>query len=112
VAVYTPLEESVVRHMLSIYEVGELKELEPIAAGSINTNYRVVTDQGAWFLRVNEGKRFRDLVYEKNLLRSLHTRAARLGAVFTPHIVENVIGGQFFPIETEGGEKKDAGRFE
>lgn len=98
-AVYTPLEENLVRHMLSIYDVGELSELVPIAAGSINTNYRVVTDRGAWFLRVNEGKRFRDLVYEKNLLVALDERAPKLGGVHAPKIVENVIGGHFFPIK-------------
>lgn len=94
--------------MLSVYDVGDLQELIPIAAGSTNTNYRVVTEEGAWFLRVNEGKRFRDVVYEKNLLVALHERAARTGGVRTPHIVQNAIGGFFFPV----APKKYASLFE
>jgi homoserine kinase type II len=100
-AVYTPLEEAQVRHMLSVYEVGELRAYTPVAAGSINTNYRIETEEGAYYLRVNENKRFRDLIYEKNLLLLLEARAARLGGVRAPRIVENCIGGHFFPIEKE-----------
>lgn len=98
-AVYTPLEQGTLRQVLSVYDVGEVREYEGIAAGSINTSYRVTTAKGVWYLRINEGKSFKDLVYEKNLLLLLARRAHLLGGVKTPIVVENVIGGHFFPIQ-------------
>lgn len=97
-AVYTRLDERQLKHMLSIYPVGELEAFEGVAAGSINTMYRVRTSEGCYYLRVNENKTFRDLVYEKNLLLHLQQHAQRLGGVRVPVLVENVIGGTFFPV--------------
>ncbi len=98
-AVYTQLERGTLLQMLSIYDVGDVRDYEGVAAGSINTSYRVTTDKGVWYLRINEGKSFRDLVYEKNLLLALAEAGGRLGAVKTPVVVENVIGGHFFPVQ-------------
>lgn len=98
-AVYTQLEQGTLAQMLSVYDVGDVREYEGIAAGSINTSYRVTTSQGVWYLRINEGKSFRELVYEKNLLLHLGAHQDRLGGVKTPVVVENVIGGHFFPIK-------------
>jgi homoserine kinase type II len=99
VAVYTRLDEADLKHMLSIYPVGELEEFEGVAAGSVNTMYRLKTSEGGYYLRVNENKSFGELVYEKNLLLHLGAKRGRLGGVKAPVLVENVIGGTFFPLK-------------
>lgn len=102
VAVYTHIDDVALRHMLGIYDgLGALVRFSGIAAGSINSTYRVETDQEALYLRINEGKGFDALVFEKNLLEHLANEAGRLGHVETPRIVKNCIGGSFFPIVPE-----------
>ena len=39
-----------------MFELGALRGVQPISAGTINSNFLVETERGRWFLRVNEGK--------------------------------------------------------
>lgn len=113
-AVYTTLSPDFVRFMLGVYpQVGELLDLEGIAAGSTNTSYRVRTTRGTFFLRVNEGKPFRALLHERDLLVFLRGRADALGGLETPTLMENGAGGVFFPVPQAwaGAEQKYASLF-
>lgn len=47
------------------------RSLAPLAKGTVNSNFRVETDGGAVFVRVNEGKREEDVAYEGALLWQL-----------------------------------------
>ena len=66
---------------------------------SINSSFFVEATGGSFFLRVNEGKAFQDLIYERDLLERLEQRRDRLGDVVTPLMLRNAIGGAFFPVE-------------
>jgi homoserine kinase type II len=46
----------------------------PIAVGTINTNLRVETDSGLWFLRINEGKSLDDVAREAAIVAHLAER--------------------------------------
>lgn len=58
------------------------RELLPLHAGTINSNYRVLTDVGPLFLRINEGKREEDVRFEADLIWHLNTRAFPTPAVW------------------------------
>ncbi len=51
--------------------VGALVSFARLDAGTINSNYRVQTDRGRFFLRLNEGKSDPDVDYEVGLLKQL-----------------------------------------
>ncbi len=53
------------------FSLGELAEFAAIAAGTINSNYRVDAARGRFFLRVNEGKSEADVAYEAELVGEL-----------------------------------------
>ena len=99
-AVYTALSDEQLAHIIGIYEgVGAFRAASGIDAGSINTMYKVETDQQTVYLRIAENKTMADLVYERDLLTRLHRAAPVLGGVKAPRILSNVIGGHFFPID-------------
>lgn len=101
-AVYTTLDEGFLRAMLSVYDdEAELVRAEGVLAGSINTTYRVETDRGVWFVRVNEGKTTDDVFAERNVLRALV--GAPLGGVLVPEIKQTRIGGSFYLVGQRGG---------
>jgi homoserine kinase type II len=101
-AVYTPLDEGFLRAMWSVYDdQAELVRAEGVLAGSINTTYRLETDRGTWFVRVNEGKSTDDVIAERDVLRALAT--APLGGVLVPEIAPTRIGGSFYLVETRAG---------
>jgi homoserine kinase type II len=50
------------------------KRVRPLAVGTVNSNFRVDTDGGRLFVRVNEGKSEADVRYEAALLWHLGTR--------------------------------------
>lgn len=106
-AVYTELTDDFIRYMLAIYpDAGELRAAFGISAGSTNTSYRLETTMGEFYLRVNENKRFADLVYEKNLLRHLAVKTTGVAPVAFPEMLKNAAGGYFFPVETSHGRKE------
>ncbi|MBI1948101.1 MAG: homoserine kinase [Deltaproteobacteria bacterium] len=101
-AVYTTLDEVALRALVSVYDdQAELVRADGVAAGSINTTYRLETDRGAWFLRINEGKSTDDVFAERAVLRALG--GAALGGVVVPAIVPTRIGGSFYLLEMRAG---------
>jgi homoserine kinase type II len=110
VAVYTPLSDPFIQTMCAVYPgVGAPTATQGIPHGSINTTYRVQTDSGVWYLRVNEGKDLRALLVERDVLDALqlpHARA-RLPAA-TPTMARSVAGGVFFPFEAPDGTRRRA----
>lgn len=68
---YTKLEHEDLTKLCRRYGLGELVEFQSIAAGTINSNYRVVADSGTYFLRVNEGKVESEVRFETGVLEHL-----------------------------------------
>jgi homoserine kinase type II len=72
VGVFTRLADHEVAGLAAAYDIGDVVELTPIEAGTINSNFRLVTTQRGhrrqWFLRVNEGKSEDDVAYEAMLV--------------------------------------------
>ena len=101
-AVYTTLDDGFLRAMVSVYDdEAELVRAEGVLAGSINTTYRVETDRGVWFVRVNEGKSTDDVCAERDVLRAL--QAAPLGGVVAPAILQTRVGGSFYLVTRREG---------
>ena len=99
-AVYTELSDAIIAQMIGITDdVGAFARAEGVAAGSINTVYKVTTTTDrVFYLRLSEGQALHDLAYERDLLRFLQSHAGRLGGVGVPHLRENTIGGVFFTV--------------
>ena len=51
-----------------------LQRFEPIAAGTINSNFALDTERGRYFVRVNEGKAEADVAWEARLVAALAER--------------------------------------
>ncbi len=60
----TQLDDLAIRQIASAFELGYVRDWRPVAAGTINTNYALHTEVGAFFLRVNEGKSLSEVLYE------------------------------------------------
>jgi homoserine kinase type II len=60
--------------LASTFELGAVRSARPIAAGTINSNYELVTEHGRWFARVNEGKAEVDVAWEARLIGALAER--------------------------------------
>lgn len=89
---FTKLGRSDIDAVCAAFGVGPVADFEEIAAGTINSNYAVRTDTGLLFLRVNEGKAERDVVYEAELVEELSARGVSTPA---PH---RAIDGRPFAI--------------
>ncbi|MCC7074923.1 MAG: homoserine kinase [Deltaproteobacteria bacterium] len=101
-AVYTALSDGALRALVSVYDdEAELVRADGVLAGSINTTYRLETDRGVWFLRINEGKSTDDVFAERAVLRAL--TGAHLGGVAVPTIKKTRIGGSFYMVEERAG---------
>lgn len=68
---YTKLDHTGITELCRRYGLGDLVEFQSIAAGTINSNYKVVADGGTYFLRVNEGKEEADVRFETGVLEHL-----------------------------------------
>lgn len=100
-AVYTQLDARALQALWSVYDDDkELLRAEGIAQGSINTTYRLDTEAGVFFLRINEDKSSDDVWYEAHLLDRLGNAGLD---VVTPTIKRTRIGGRFFHIEERAG---------
>jgi homoserine kinase type II len=73
-ALLTQLGEDDVREIAERFSLGDTPRAEPIAAGTINSNFRLETARGPLFLRVNEGKTADDVAYEAALVAHLAAR--------------------------------------
>src|SRR5579883_2374489 len=76
------------------------REVAPVEKGTVNSNFRAVTDGGTVFVRVNEGKREADVRYEGALL--WHLGARRFP---TPQPLRTVAGEPFVALEVAGARK-------
>ncbi len=73
-AVYTPLTGGDAARIAKRFALGEVRALEGIAKGSVNTNYRLVTGRGTYFLRLDETRARRDVSAETRLVDFLAVR--------------------------------------
>jgi homoserine kinase type II len=71
-AVYTPLSDEALQQVVATWALPPLVKAQPIPQGSINTNYRLVTQQGPLFLRHTTVRSEADLAFEAALLEHLH----------------------------------------
>lgn len=95
-AVYTPFEASDLNHVASTFGLGEIREAHGIPQGSINTNYRLETAQGRFFLRHTLVRSAEDLTFEADLLDHLHA-----SALPAPSLIRTTDGRPF--AELKGG---------
>jgi homoserine kinase type II len=70
-ALYTPFEKDDLVFVTRMFNLGELRDFEGIPQGSINTNYRLDTDQGRFFMRHTTVRSENDLRFEAALLDHL-----------------------------------------
>ncbi len=73
-ATFTVLHDNDVQALAGRFALGEVVSWNPIAAGTINSNFAVTTSQGKYFLRINEGKSKDDVAYEAALIGALSAR--------------------------------------
>lgn len=76
---FTPLGSAELGDIAEVFALGAPTSFEAIAAGTINSNFSLVTDRGRWFVRVNEGKAEDDVAWEARLVAALAA-----GGVATP----------------------------
>ncbi len=77
--VFTQLGSAELGEMAAAFELGAVQRFAAITAGTINTNFELVTDRGRYFARVNEGKAEADVAWEARLVAALAA-----GGVVTP----------------------------
>lgn len=95
-AVYTVLEPSTLQRVVDAFGLGVLQEAIGIPQGSINTNYRLETSAGRYFLRHSHLRSESDLAFEAQLLRHLE-----LAAVPAPRLHLTRDGA--FSLQAQGG---------
>ncbi|MEO8702799.1 MAG: homoserine kinase [Kofleriaceae bacterium] len=78
--VFTRLGDDELAELVTAFGLGTIRRTTPIAAGTINSNYGVETDDGHWFVRVNEGKAEADVAWEARVVSAL----AAAGVVTPP----------------------------
>jgi homoserine kinase type II len=99
VGVFTRLGDAEVVEVVRAFDLGALSAFEPIAAGTINSNFDVVTDRGRWFVRVNEGKGEVDVAWEARLVAALAA-----GGLATPAPVVAHDGRPYAPLTSVKGK--------
>ena len=77
--VFTVLGESDLFGLAKTFGLGEVRGFRSIAAGTINSNFEIITSQGEFFVRINEGKAEADVAWEARLVTALAQ-----GGVVTP----------------------------
>jgi len=73
-AVYTELDRADGARIAAAHDLGLLREITPIPAGSVNSNYFLSTDAGRWFCRIYEEQESDGVAYEWRLLSHLEAR--------------------------------------
>ncbi|MFN0252615.1 MAG: homoserine kinase [Kofleriaceae bacterium] len=81
--VFTQLGRTELCEVAEAFDLGELIGFQSITAGTINTNVRIDTSRGRFFVRVNEGKAEADVAWEARLVAAL----AKGGVATPPPIV-------------------------
>ena len=90
---FTILGDADLAAIADAFDLGAVRTWASIAAGTINSNYALITDRGRFFVRVNEGKAEADVAWEARLVHALAgrglttppPRAARDGKHYAPH---------------------------
>jgi homoserine kinase type II len=107
-AVYTVLDDEALSRLLTRFpDAGAFASAEGVAAGSINTMYRVTTDRRVVYLRVNEGKALADVRYEAAVLDALDAAALPFE---TPRLLPTGEGATVASVPL-AGETKHVGVF-
>lgn len=70
-AVYTRIPKTEAARIAKRFRLGEVERFEGIAKGSVNTNYRLVTDRGTFFVRLDEKRTSREVAAEQTLIAFL-----------------------------------------
>jgi homoserine kinase type II len=72
---FTRLGDAVLADIATAFGLGALHRVQPILAGTINSNFVVEAEREAerrtWFIRVNEGKALADVAWEAQLVTTL-----------------------------------------
>ena len=71
---FTVLAAEEMTALARTFALGEVQAFRPIAAGTINSNFDVMTSRGRYFVRVNEGKSEADVAWEATLVTVLAQR--------------------------------------
>jgi homoserine kinase type II len=71
VGTFTVLGATELNELVDAFDLGALREFRTIAAGTINSNFELSTENGRFFLRVNEGKAEADVAWESRLVAAL-----------------------------------------
>jgi homoserine kinase type II len=83
VGVFTALGAAELADLAAAFELGAVERSQPIAAGTINSNFELVAGGGRYFVRVNEGKAEADVAWESRLVTAL----AAAGVATPPPLV-------------------------
>ena len=70
-AVYTRIPKTEAARIAKRFRLGTVERFEGIAKGSVNTNYRLVTDRGTFFVRLDEKRTSREVAAEQTLIAFL-----------------------------------------
>jgi homoserine kinase type II len=71
VGTFTVLDDRALDAIAETFALGSVRAHRAIAAGTINSNFEVVTERGTYFVRVNEGKTEADVAWEARLVEAL-----------------------------------------
>jgi homoserine kinase type II len=74
VGTFTQLAAAEMQALARTFGLGDVLACRPIAAGTINSNFDLVTARGRFFLRINEGKSEGDVAWEATLVTLLAQR--------------------------------------
>lgn len=92
VGLFTRLDAAELADIADAFQLGAVRGARALHAGTINSNFAVDTERGAWFVRVNESKSEGDVAWEVRLVGALAERgvptppplAARDGRPYAP----------------------------
>ncbi|MBI4512360.1 MAG: homoserine kinase [Deltaproteobacteria bacterium] len=90
---FTRLTDDEMSAVAESFCLGDVRSFSGIAAGTVNSNYRLETSQGVFFIRVNEGKSEEDVLYETELVEYLVERG-----VPTPRALPTRDGRRFLDL--------------
>jgi homoserine kinase type II len=93
VGLFTRLGDAELADIADAFGLGALHRLQPILAGTINSNFVAETERGPWFVRVNEGKSLADVAWEAQLVIALAA-----AGVATPPPVAALDGRPYAPL--------------
>ena len=97
---FTVLGPTELGELADAFDLGSVHQSRTIAAGTINSNFDLVTDRGHFFLRINEGKAEVDVAWESRLVAALAD-----AGVITPAPVRARDGRPYAPLVGPGAAK-------